>query len=622
MTITRDQLELVVQKKKINEVYQWFHDHFYGSSQQAYTTKCPFVIVQGPAGCGKTTTLRCVARELKIPIKEYSDTTDTTAICSEMNKNRDDLEDKSGDRFKASRFEHFVFNNLRFNPLDTPAEALQSQQLARADSEFDDSDDDEPTQFNKCAPPAVSKQRSGIIIHIESPLMFARSQKIFITSIAKINRMIREISRTNERRIAIVFETLESDRDFLSLPIKFKNSIGMQTLKFNPIIKANMKKFIEAMLKKYQNVTIDRETVDTLIADCDGDLQACINTMELIRTRSHKYNNVYMGLNDENSLSQSIFQVNKKQRLNPERCKLNTSLLRDVTKTSNFFHHLGKIFYQKRLYPDPRSGCLTHRVYRDIERPYPTENTTDYLVSRLDPSTKLLPWLHQHYYKFCHESNIEKASLFLDHLSDIDTISMDSMQSSQFYEKHLEIDERQLYLAIESYVFSLYSDQSKITKSSHTKTTTKQGSQIIKSSVEHFTQSSNGELYSFSKPASMSVPNVIYDHQAILAHCLSEINKYSLNCVDSNKFLIDYIPCIIRISNTWNELAHKSQINGLMESIPTICNDRKVLKMMTVLEQLELDPKMDYDAQHEILMEVLEEIEPRSGKEVPPLTME
>jgi DNA polymerase III delta prime subunit len=611
MSITREQLELVVQKKKINEVYNWFHDHFISSSQQAYATKCPFVIIQGPAGCGKTTTLKCVAKELRIPIKEYSDTTDTTAISYEMNHDKDRIdEDRSLDRRKASRFEHFVFNNLRFNPLDTPADVTQTQQLARADSEFDDSDDDQLTQFAKPQPVV-----SGIIIHIESPLLFARSQKIFVSSIAKMIKMIREISRSNPRRIAIVFETLESDKDVISLPTKFKQTIGMQVLKFNPIIRANMKKFIESLLRKYQNVIIDKDTIDTLITDCDGDLQACINTIEIIRNKSHNYNNVYMGLNDENSISPSIFQVNKKQRLNPERFKLNTGLMRDVTRSLGFFHTLGKIFYQKRLYPETRNHCYTNEIHRNIDRPFPTENTTEYLVNRLDSEPKkLLPWLHQHYYKFCHESNIEKASLFLEHLSDIDTISMNSMQSSQFYEVHSAIDQIQLHLAVESTVFSLYTDQSKVTKPSHKKTTNNRGSHIIKSSVENFTQNGNGELLSFSKPASISVPKVTDDHQMILEYCLEEINEKSFNCVDSSKILVDYIPYLRVISGNWNELARKSQPDSL--SIPKICNDKEVLRMMQTLEQLQLEPTMDYDAKHESLSEILEEIESRKIKKV------
>jgi hypothetical protein len=256
--------------------------------------------------------------------------------------------------------------------------------------------------------------------------------------------------------------------------------------------------------------------------------------------------------------------------------------------------------------------------YREIDRPYPTENSTDYLVGRLDAEpNKLLPWLHQHYYKFCQESNIEKASLFMEYLSDIDTISMNSMQSSQFYEMHSAIDQIQLYLAVESTVFSLYTDQSKITKSSHKKTTTNQGSQIIKSSVENFTQNGNGDLYSFSKPASISLPKVIDDNQAILAHCLSAINDHSLSCVDSNKVLVDYIPYLRIISDAWNELARKSQLNGHVNMIPKLCNDNKILRMIRILDHLEEEPRKDYDAQHENLMEVLEEIEPRNDKKVP-----
>lgn len=599
MIIPREQLELVVQKRKIGEVTNWFREHFHTSSLKSYIARSPLLIIQGPTGCGKTSVLKLISKELKIPIKEYSETTDTTAIQYDMAHafNEEDHTNlsQSYDRRKAIRFEQFVINCIRFNTLYPVSD---DPQPPSADSEFE-SDDDFPTLSKPPPPPSGG----GVIIHVETLLSFARSQRILIQSLIRLLKSIKELSRRAPRRVAIVFEHLDCDREIISLPTKFKTTLGIQTIKFNPITRDNMRKFAENTLKMRYNLSIDKDTVDQLVANSDGDLRACLNSIEMSNNPTCKFNNVFMSVSDNELMPLQNLQVAKRQRLNPDHFKLNSSLMRDTTRSVNFFHVLGKIFYQKRIYP----LVETNKRYRSIDRPYPTENSTESIVDRLDVSPcNLIAWLHHHYYKFCHEFSIEKASTFLEHLSDIDTFSINSTQSSQFYEKHTVLDQIQLYSSIESTVFSLYEDQSISARQKKDKKANQVG-YLVKSSIESSSINGNGQLYSFNKPTSLSLSKLVEDHKALLECCAIRLRKDSASSLETTRVLLDYLPYFKQMSQNYALKMSGLKKEDHDKTKSSLFEDERVIELTSILDKLELDSKLDYDAQHEKLLQMIEE---------------
>lgn len=614
--INREQLELVIQKKKVSEVYSWFHDHFVKSSQSEYISRCPIVIFQGPTGCGKTSILKWISNELKAPIKEYSETTDTTAINYDLGKPSFEDEkvnlSQSIDRRKALKFEHFVINSIRFNTL-YPADELSHND---ADSEFDDDDGfvELISSSNTRKPPPVS----GVIIHIETPLTFARSQRILIQTLCRLIKVIKDISKYLLRRVAIVFETLEGESETLFLPTKMKVSLKIQVFKFNPVIKSNMKKLVELLLKEYKHIVMDKETVEQLVNDCNGDMRACLNTLQLICNRPTSMN-IPNGINN-NSLKQCQINIinsldlplNKKQKLNHEKVrqvKLNPSLMRDNTRSLGFFHVLGKIFYQKRLYPE--GGFNSNRRcsrQRSIDRPYPTENSTEYLLDLIDVNPKnLISWLHQHYYRFCHESNIEKAALFLENQSDVDVTSLNSTQSSQFYEMHHTLDQLQTYLAIESTVFSLYENQLDKIKPGQKKTLTDKGYKIIKSSVDNSTNGS--ELFSFTKPISMNLVKLVEDYQSLLDCCTAKLMETSSINMDRTKVLVDYVPYLRHMSDNWIAMSINLRTQCNDTTVHPIYDSEDLNKILEILENIDEKQELDFDTRHDTLSSLLADSE-------------
>lgn len=652
-SLTRDQLELVVQKKKVNELFVWFEEHFKKSSRAEYIQKCPMVIIQGPTGCGKTTTLKWIAKELNIPIKEYSETTDLTAINYDLMQalashgtiNHREL---TIEKRKALKFQHFVINSIRYDALYAPD---GNHADADAASEFDSDDE---FIYRSSKPPEKAPPVSGVIIHIETPLSFARAQNILCPCLGNLRRLIRDMSKTLRRRVAIVFESLEGDGEIICLPSKVKVKLGVQVFKLNPIIRVNMKKFIESITKNYKHILIDKETIEQLINDCDGDVRACINTLQLLCNRSNQFNhnflssngggggipnqengnrinyinssaltkyyndNHYLDYSQNSPLSPINLQATKRQKLNHDKTKqvrLYPSLLRDNTRGLNFFHTLGKIFYQKRIYPDPLRLNMQAKSFgfiRSIDRPYPTENSTEDLVNLLDTEPRnLMAWLHQHYHKFCSDGNIDKAALFLENHSLADTTTLNSTQSSQFYEMLSTLDQVQIHLAIELTMYSLYQDQSHVTKTSHKKTQAEDGFKIIKSSVECSSPlDAKGDLYSFKKPSVMTIGKLVEDYQSLLNICSKQIFNVIEKHLELDKLLLDYIPYLKHLANDWSNLSPSQKSKFYPDFKDTLLDDENLVKLYKTIDEIDFkDQDTDYSTRHDQLLEMIEEID-------------
>lgn len=628
---TREQLEIVIQKKKLNEIHYWFQEHFISCDRREYISRCPIVILQGSTGCGKSSVLRYISQDLNIPIKDYGETTDLTSINYDFAARRSSLFDDdddnacmSIDRRRALKFEQFVINNVRYD----------STQLFSNQPGFGNSQSFRvPTQTSQGArsqsmsmPQKFNKGSKGIIIHVESPLAFIRSQKILIQTMCRLVKINKEIAKRSPRRLAIVFESLDGENQSLSLPTKMRISFGIQVFKFNPIIKANMKRLVDNLMRNYNNVLIDKDTIEQLIDDCDGDMRACIKTLQLICNNcsldldfQNEINRASIDRSLKNNMTALNWPANKRQKVN--HMKFNTisltpSMMRDTSRSLSFFHVLGKIFYQKRLYPMMSPyGSTKHSQVRPIDRPFPPENSTDHLLNLIDVGPEnLIAWLHQHYYKFCNESNIFKAALFLENISEVDAISTSSFQSSQFYEYHHIMDQLQIYLAIESTVYSLYESNLNTQKSSHKKILTKSGYKIVKSSVENFSSGSepNGDLYSFKKPTVIPLRKLIQDYQKLLNFCSSSLHNFNPSHNDANKILIDYLPYMKIISKNWQTMSPDMRNNYYPSTIShPIFDDEAILDTLDTLESMS-DSGIDSDiaeSRQDKLLEIIEKIE-------------
>lgn len=574
---------MFVPEKKFIEIKSWFLDHFKNTNQREYIRRSPFVVFWGPTGCGKTTTLQRIGNELDLSIKEFSETTDTSLIQFELRGGPVSNLDKR----RSLILESFVISNLRYETLY----ADEPRDHDDAADEFDEDDDFIPPIRIEEIVKRKKRTPKGLIIHIESPLTFGRSTPVLIQCLRKLRKTINEISRQTPRRVAIVFEAVDGNDYIMSLSSCVKQSLDITILKINPVTRANMKKFIEMELGRYNYRLPDKDTLEQLIDDCDGDVSACKNTLSLLCDQSplwqcHHLSNPGGGI---------AIPASKRQKVEGKKLSIHPKLMRDISKGSGFFHILGKIFYQRRFYPLPNP--YSSRVIRSIDRPYEAENTTEHLVNQVDSeSTKLNAWLHQNYTKYCEANDIEKAALFMENLSFVDTLSLDSTQSTQYYESHKSIDLTQKHVAIESTVFSLYKDESKTTKKSNDKKVINKKGQtlILRSSVaSNWMMKTDNIVHGFSKPTSLMISKLSEDHQNLLDRLSLKMTRLYDRPYEQSNLLLDYAPYMKILSD-----------KGAFRPDPSQGNLRAVIEEV---QRIEEPSDVDYDQKHETLLDLIDQ---------------
>lgn len=617
-SISRNQLEIAISKKKIGDVLNWFEEHFVNSSKQDYcNNRCPILFIQGPTGCGKTSTLRWIARHLNLRIKEYNDDsvdyttllTDLKPLCPEEKTNNLSLNIAQR---QLKKFEQFITQNVLFRDLSSSSNHTQQSSQNKVD---------------------------GVIIFIETPLRFAHFQRLFTQCILRLRVIIRDLSKRVNRRVAVVFESLDS-QEGVNLPTKTREKIGLQVFKFNPITSTNMAKFVDHLVKQFPGYSMDKEVVEMLVNDSNGDIRACINSLQVIfnsHVDERRYNSPgnitknfaeKLDFNGRDRIAQ-IFNNNsntmKKMKTHHYDKRIHDfGLSRGNSKNIDFLHLLGKIFYQKRLYPehlptqigkqsiptsysssislngynmdsrDSIDSCAI-RISAD-DRPYPTETKTEELVGKIDIGPdSLMPWLHQHYTRFC-PNNIEKAAKFSENLSLIDTISLNSTQSSQFYELHPFCDEIQKMIAVEATIFSLYHELTGEPKKSDKKIRLQNGEvKYVRSSVaiDHSNlENENGKKsfgeFGFKRPTLLSQQSYMKEYSILMDNISS---RYGI--IDSKKFRLDYVPHLVPILQTTCEDSSVKIVSNVCRELDTlgvekiVDTDTRLDTLKNLIDQLE-----------------------------------
>lgn len=579
---TREELERVVRREKIDALASWLEKHF-TCDQRNYIEKSPILILKGASGCGKTTTLRLLANELGIPIKEYHDTVDDTAVYNATKPIKSEFTTFDFDKRQANKFEQFVLNNLKFSNLSAFEQGSSNSSTGNPSTS-------QTTRFQT----RELSPTLGVIILAETPMSIVRSRNVLIETMFRLRQQIKQLSKRIRRRVAIIFETLENDA-YLLLPAKTKQQLQIDIIAFNPVTKTNLVKLIKSFIGER---VLDKEQINTIVNQCDGDVRSCINSLQI--------------------MFQHKFDLNEIQFAHPSKAKrikhdtsLNIAMLKGENLHVNFFHILGKIFYQKRIYPDvsyghqmdstryrPNVTCGSRDIQSvrsiSIDRPYPTENSSESILEMLDVSPDtLISWLHHNYSDFCDYRDVDKASTFIENLSCADMISLNMFQSTQFFEsQHLKYicDQVQSIIAIESTTFSLYTDNSnKETSNSNRKKIIVNGKTVIvKSSVDH-----QNKTVSFEKPPFNLFDSLHKNYEFFVEKC-----SIDLMMIDRRKVCLDYMPY-------GSDLFHPQ---GFYQSICEKYNSFNYARSINDYENLDLELKnIIDDYSHKVSEEFMNE---------------
>ena len=230
--------ELAVHPKKISEVKMWLESRLISKNKG-------ILLLTGPAGSGKTATIKALCGELNIYIQEWSAPMENSAFDS---KSYFDSSEKKFDEFDnvpysghKKNFELFMKGANRFAVLG-------------------------------------GTSTSKIILMEDLPTFAYRDTTFFHQTLRKHHR----------RHPIVIIQSESSSKDDkirLLFPPEFIQELGMNQISFNPIAPTNMVKALQNIIQKesQQNSKIlvpDKNTLNTLATNSQGDIRSAINSLQ------------------------------------------------------------------------------------------------------------------------------------------------------------------------------------------------------------------------------------------------------------------------------------------------------------------------------------------------------
>ncbi|KAG8516142.1 Cell cycle checkpoint protein RAD17 [Galemys pyrenaicus] len=381
------QHELAVHKKKVEEVETWLKTEVLERQPKQGGS---ILLITGPPGCGKTTTIKILSKELSIQIQEWINPI---------------LPDFQKDDFKE------LFNSdSSFHPYQSQI-AVFKEFLLRA------------TKYNKLQMLGDDLRTDKKIILVEDlPNQFYRD----CHTLHEVLRTYVQIGRCP--LIFIISDSVSGDNSQrLLFPKEIQEECGISNISFNPVAPTIMMKFLNRIVtveanKNRSKITIpDKTSLELLCQGCSGDIRSAINSLQFSSSKDE--NNLWPRKKGVSSLKSDPALLKSKRRKKPDMASENQEVQAIGGKDVSLFlfRALGKILYCKRAslteLDSPRLPSHLSEYERDTLLVQPEEVVE---MSHM-PGELFNLYLHQNYMDFFVEiDDLVRASEFL---SFADTLS-------------------------------------------------------------------------------------------------------------------------------------------------------------------------------------------------------
>ncbi|XP_054571164.1 cell cycle checkpoint protein RAD17 isoform X4 [Eptesicus fuscus] len=376
------QHELAVHKKKIEEVETWLKaEVLERQSKQGGS----ILLITGPPGCGKTTTIKILSKELGIQVQEW-----INPVLSDFQK----------DDFKE------IFNyesSFHIFPYQSQITVFK-EFLLRA------------TKYNKLQMLGDDLRTDKKIILVEDlPNQFYRDSH----TLHEVLRKYVQIGRCP--LIFIISDSLSGDNNQrLLFPKEIQEECAISNISFNPVAPTIMMKFLNRIVtvetkKNGGNITVpDKTSLELLCQGCSGDIRSAINSLQFSSSKGR--NNLCPRKKGMSSLKSDAVLSKSRRRKKSDKVFENQEVQAIGGKDVSLFlfRALGKILYCKRAsvteIDSPRLPSHLSEYERDTLLVHPEEVVE---MSHM-PGDLFNLYLHQNYVDFFMEvDDLVRASEFL-----------------------------------------------------------------------------------------------------------------------------------------------------------------------------------------------------------------
>ena len=401
--------ELAVHKKKVADVSQWLTDVFSGKTPKR------LLLLKGPAGSGKTTTISLLSSMLGIDMHEWKNPIGSMSTSEQFVS-------------ATAQFEDFVGRTGAFGSLvfEEPAQDRQRASLSSQNSrqkqlilveEF-------PNTFTR-ASSAVQSFRSSILSFLaantQSTTAFFSSQ---FDSTPPVTPLVMIISETLLSTNTAAADSFTAHR---LLGPEILTHRGVSVIEFNPIAPTYMTKALDTIIMKEARKSGRRKTIGPRVIQRlaeHGDIRSAVSSLEFLCLRG----------DDAEGWGAKVNFAKKKGAKDTPMTKMEQESLEMVTQresTLGIFHAVGRVVYNKRLPEDPRSPVpQPPNWFPERRRPKASEVDLDNLMDELGTDTQtFLAALHENYVLSCgaadSEETMDSIEGCIEALSDADLLSPD-----------------------------------------------------------------------------------------------------------------------------------------------------------------------------------------------------
>ncbi|KAF2679382.1 Rad17-domain-containing protein [Lentithecium fluviatile CBS 122367] len=406
--------ELAVHKKKVADVRVWLSGVLDGKERKR------LLLLKGPAGSGKTTTISLLAKELGIHIHEWKNPTSS-------------ISSSEGFVSATAQFEEFVgragvFGSLAFaEPTQTYQQPPISTHSSREKQlilveEF-------PNTFTRTAS-VLQSFRSSVLNYLAASTPSATS---FFSSKADPELPVTPI-------VMIVSETLlttntaaaDSFTAHRLLGPEILSHPGVSTIEFNPIAPTFMTKALELMVLKEARKSGRRKTLGPRVIQRLtelGDIRSAASSLEFMCLRG----------DETEGWGGKVNFTKKRGPKDTPITQMEQESLEMVTQresTLGIFHAVGRVVYNKRVLEDlDRPVPQPPHWFPERRRPKASEVNIDALIDEIGTDTlTFIAALHENYVLSCDagdsEETLDCVNGSIDALSDADLLSPDRFGTS------------------------------------------------------------------------------------------------------------------------------------------------------------------------------------------------
>ncbi|KAF9004565.1 Rad17 cell cycle checkpoint protein-domain-containing protein [Cyathus striatus] len=418
--------ELAVHVKKVDDVRRWLSEAFDGGPSGKLTRYRRILVLTGPAGTGKTTTIRILSREMGFEILEWrtgigeatSSNFNDTGAASSSSPGHYDLDYES----PFAKFETFLNR------------AANCQNIFSASNSSN------------------SKQNLNLpnILHSGTQAQFHTALYAFVNSAPAVPAVplviiVSDAGRRGEEgdeRLASGMWGKDKNQAVDVRTVLSKELLQgpyVTQVAFNPVAPTILRKAIQALLDRHfssssctQSAPPSKEVLDAIIETSNGDIRSAIMTLQFA----------------------CVIEMQPKGRRKKGGTKKVMEAITQREQSLALFHLLGRVFYNKRKGDPPSASASAKDIQREREideklkeqpklPPHLQQFTrrtsrvnvdTMYADSPIDSSLFSL-YLHQNYPQFC--DDMEHCEGVADCLSWVDSSGGESWFQTNPHQFHI-----------------------------------------------------------------------------------------------------------------------------------------------------------------------------------------